>query len=105
MPEIDITVINKIAQLGDKYAYAVCDNTDYAVKWTLDEEWSAAQVKTAVFAWKSGEDYYSVPTAFTGDTCPMPLIQNARLCAIGLFSSFEDSEGNLIQLQTSTPRF
>ena len=103
MPVIEITVKDKKALIDDPRAFAVCDNTDYIINWTLDAEWSASTVRTAVFAWRDGRKSYSVPVVFEGTSCKMPPIHGAVMCAIGLYSTIDAGEGNTITLQTTTP--
>ena len=43
MPDINITVAHKVAVSVTQTI--VCDNSDYTVHWTLDEEWSAYDTK------------------------------------------------------------
>lgn len=89
MKEIQISVRNKIALNRENDTY-VCGNTDYKVVFDFDEEWEDSQIKTARF--KYNGQYQEV--VFTGNECPVPLIQDARLLHVGVYA------GNL---RTSTP--
>ena len=88
MPTIDIQVKNKIAM--SPVEGIVCGNSDYSICFHLDEEWNEHEVKTARFLW----DGKKHDEPFTGDTCPVPVISGATVCAVGVFA------GNL---RTTTP--
>ena len=102
MPEIGITVTDRVARPDVRDAWAVCGNSDYTIKWTLDGEWSAAHIRTAVFAWRDRYTNHSVPVIFEGNTCPMPKIPDALVCAVGLWASLPDGGEDHV-LRTSSP--
>ena len=85
---IQIAVKNKIATAEKKTI--ICGNSDYSVQFSFDEEWGAYPIKTARFYW--GSHYKDV--IFEGDTCPVPIIQNATLCEVGAYAG---------ELHTTTP--
>lgn len=101
MPDIGITVAGRIARPDDRDAYAVCDNSDYVIRWTLDAEWDAATIRTAVFVWHDKYQQHSVPVIFEGDACPMPPVHDAMVCAVGLWASIAGEGDNI--LRTSSP--
>lgn len=48
MPDINISVQNKIAVQTNKTEY-ICDNSDFIIKFNFDAEWDAYDSKTARF--------------------------------------------------------
>ena len=81
MPEILVTVRDKFAENTLRHMY-VCSNSDYQIRFDFDAEWTAHQVKTARFRY--GVAYQDV--VFTGDTCPMPVIENAAVIYVGVYA-------------------
>lgn len=81
MPDINITVAHKVA-VSDTQSI-VCDNSDYTVHWTLDEDWSAYDTKTMRTIYMDGtyED-----TVFNGDTIALPVCTVPGAVQIGLFA-------------------
>ena len=90
MPNISITVKNKVAR-ADR-AIIVCDNSDYTAVFDFDDEWSAYDTKTARFVY--GGRYTDV--VFTGNECPVPVIQDTRAVTVGVFAG---------DLHTTTPAY
>lgn len=89
MPELDVIVKGRIAQ-GVKGQYAVCENSDYVVKFDFDDEWNTERYKTARFIWN--DKYEDV--VFEGNECRMPIISDAHKIKVGVFAG---------DLQTTTP--
>jgi hypothetical protein len=88
MPQLIVKVQNKIAKpLND---FIVCSNSDYTVKFYFDKEWDSQPIKTARFIWDN--QYQDV--VFEGDTCKIPVIDNATTLGIGVFAG---------SLKTTTP--
>ncbi len=81
MPEILVTVRDKFAENTLRHMY-VCSNSDYQIRFDFDAEWAAHQVKTARF--KYGSAYQDV--VFTGDICPVPIIENAAVIYVGVYA-------------------
>lgn len=81
MPDINITVAHKVA-VSDTQSI-VCDNSDYMVHWTLDEDWSAYDTKTMRTIYMDGtyED-----TVFNGDVIALPVCTVPGAVQIGLFA-------------------
>lgn len=82
MNYINITVRGKIARAEGR-ARVVCGNSDYAVRFDFDEEWSEYAVKTARFVTEDGS-YTDVQ--FEGDTCAIPILRNTRTLLVGVFA-------------------
>ena len=82
MNYINITVRGKIARAEGR-ARVVCGNSDYAVRFDFDEEWSEYAVKTARFV---GEDGSYTDVQFEGDTCAIPILRNTRTLLVGAFA-------------------
>ena len=88
MPQLIIKVQNKVAKpLND---FIVCSNSDYTVKFYFDKEWDSQPIKTARFIW----DNQYQDAVFEGDTCKIPVIDNATTLGIGVFAG---------SLKTTTP--
>lgn len=90
MPQIHISVQNKIARAARRSSCIVCGNNDYEIVFCFDGEWSAHDEKTARFIWEGA--YYDVP--FKGNVCPMPTVVNASEVEIGVYAG---------TLRTTTP--
>lgn len=89
MPDINISVKNKIAVQTNKTEY-ICDNSDFIIKFNFDAEWDAYDTKTARFCYNSKY----VDAVFTGDSCAIPIISDTNDINIGVYA------GNL---HTTTP--
>ena len=89
MPIINITVKGKVASSDTKAI--VNGNSDYAVNWVLDGEWSDFDTKTMRVRHYDGT---VIDCIFTGCSCSLPIITETCMIEIGLFA------GDLI---TSTP--
>lgn len=89
MNVIEVEIKNKKAVRTNETAY-VCDNSDFTVVFSFDEEWDEFETKTARFAYN--DKYQDV--IFTGTECQMPIISDTKLISVGVFA------GNL---QTTTP--
>ena len=87
--ELKIKVRNKIAKGGDERV--VCGNSDYLVRFDLDEEWAAHQAKTMRVEYTDGT-YTDV--VFSGEVAALPVIRNRERVFVGLYA------GNI---RTSTP--
>ena len=81
MPDINITVAHKVA-VSDTQSI-VCDNSDYVVHWTLDEEWSAYDTKTMRTIYMDGT--YK-DTVFSGAEVELPVCTVPGVVQIGLFA-------------------
>nr|DAU36012.1 MAG TPA: nucleoid-associated protein [Caudoviricetes sp.] len=81
MPDINITVAHKVA-VSDTQSI-VCDNSDYTVHWTLDEEWSAYDTKTMRTIYMDGTFTDKV---FAGDTIELPVCTVPGVVQIGLYA-------------------
>lgn len=81
MPDINITVAHKVAVSDTQFI--VCDNSDYTVHWTLDDEWSAYDTKTMRTIYMDGTFTDKV---FAGDTIELPVCTVPGAVQIGLFA-------------------
>lgn len=81
MPDINITVAHKVA-VSDTQSI-VCDNSDYMVHWTLDEEWAAYDTKTMRTIYMDGT---FTDTVFSGDVIALPVCTVPGVVQIGLFA-------------------
>lgn len=90
MQVIKISVRERIAATVGKPVY-ICGNSSYIVHFDFDAEWDAMQYKTARFIAEDGRYFEKI---FTGNDCPVPIINNTRVLRVGVYA------GNL---QTTTP--
>ena len=81
MPDINITVAHKVA-VSDTQSI-VCDNSDYTVHWTLDEDWSAYDTKTMRTIYMDGTFTDKV---FSGAEVELPVCTVPGVVQIGLFA-------------------
>lgn len=81
MPEMNITVRNKIATKTDNVVY-VCYNSDYVINFDFDSEWDAYDAKTAQF----NVNGKPIPVVFTGNQCKVPVITNTYAFHVGVFA-------------------
>ena len=91
---ITIEIKDKIATCLTELP-VVCGNSDYVVDFVFDEEWNEHDIKTALFV-VNGK---VTPQVFTGNECPIPVIQNTLITWVGVFAGTVD-DGTL---STSTP--
>ena len=89
MNTIYITVTQKIATSSARKKI-VCGNSDYQIKFTFDNEWSAYSKKTARLIWNG--KYYDIE--FTGDTCSIPVLTDTEVLRVGVYAG---------DLRTTTP--
>lgn len=82
MNYINITVRGKIARAEGR-ARVVCGNSDYAVRFDFDAEWSEYAVKTARFV---SEDGSYTDVQFEGEDCAIPILRNTRTLLVGVFA-------------------
>ncbi len=90
MPNLHITVVDKKATYNTRDGVLVCENTDYKVIFTFDEEWSAHETKTARFIWNGA--YHDVE--FTGTECAIPKVSRTNALQVGVYAG---------ELYTTTP--
>ena len=90
MPQIHISVCDKIARCDRQEGLLVCGNSDYEIIFQFDKEWAEHEEKTARFIWNNA--YYDV--TFTGERCPVPVITSASRVEVGVYAG---------TLRTSTP--
>lgn len=90
MKNLNISVTNKIAKYLQRDGVIVCGNSDYQISFTFDSEWDKYEAKTARFIWNG--KYWDQP--FTGNVCPVPIIQNAVFVIVGVYAG---------DLRTTTP--
>ena len=92
MKTFNIKVEGRVASFLQREGAIICDNSDYSIRFTFDDEWSAHAKKTARFVW--GGAYKDVE--FTGDTCKVPAISGAHEVQVGVYVEETD-------LKTTTP--
>lgn len=82
MKTLHISVADKIATYQKRDGAIVCGNNDYQIVFAFDDAWGNHAKKIARFIWN--EQYYDVE--FEGDTCPVPVIQNAPAVKVGVYA-------------------
>lgn len=93
MPEIQITVTDKVAQVSGS-PVIVCGNSDYAVTFTFDSEWNAYTAKTARFAYYKNGIFMYEDVLFEGSSVSIPVLHDIDEVAIGVYAG---------DLHTTTP--
>ena len=94
MPNINITVAEKIATNTTPGEVIVCGNSDYTVTFDLDSEWNAEAERTARFVYyRDGLSLYQ-DVAFTGNTVAVPVLSNISYVLVGVYAG---------SLHTTTP--
>ena len=94
MPNINITVAEKIATNTTPGVVIVCGNSDYTVAFDFDEEWAAETERVARFLYyKDGLSRFQ-DVAFTGNTAAVPVLSGVDYVLVGVYA------GNL---HTTTP--
>lgn len=81
MPDISITVADKIAQVQGN-PVIVCGNSDYVVRFTFDSEWDAYTTKTAVFRYYYNGTIKEYEVLFSGDTVKIPTLPTIFMLSV-----------------------
>lgn len=83
MPNIlHVSVANKVATSTRRNGEIICGNSDYTIRFTFDDEWTAYATKTARFIWNG--QYKDVE--FTGNTCAVPMLKNTDTLLVGVYA-------------------
>ena len=90
MKVLHINILDKKATYMSRDGDIVCGNSDYVIEFAFDAEWNAFEEKIARFVWNN--QYQEV--AFTGTTCPAPIITNTTSIEVGVYAG---------ELSTTTP--
>lgn len=96
--EFKITVSRRIAQTTSTESL-ICGNDGDTLTVTFDDEWTNISAKTARLVWIKGGEYTYIDVPFTGTSCPLPAVIQAKMLFVGFFAG--DSTENT--LKTSTP--
>lgn len=91
MPDIKISVKNKIAAKKDRTEY-ICGNSDFNILFTFDAEWDAYETRTARFAYNGSY----VDVVFEGNQCAVPVISDTYHFSVGVYAG---------DLHTTTPAY
>lgn len=95
MPNIKITVAEKIATNTTPGEVIVCGNSDYTVTFDLDAEWDAEPKKVARFSYiRDGRTHYK-DQPFEGNTVAVPKLANVRQVTVGVYAGTPDDPGDL----------
>lgn len=94
MPNINITVAEKIATNTTPGEVIVCGNSDYTVNFTFDAEWTATALKIARFVYVQGGAVKHQEVEFTGNTVAVPILYDIQEVQVGVYAG---------DLQTTTP--
>ena len=96
--EFKITVSKRIAKTTSTESL-ICGNDGDTLTVTFDDEWANISAKTARLVWIKGGEYTYIDVPFTGTSCPLPAVIQAKMLFVGFFAG--DSTENT--LKTSTP--
>ena len=96
--EFKITVSKRIAQTTSTESL-ICGNDGDTLTVTFDDEWANFSAKTARLVWIKSGEYTYIDVPFTGTSCPLPAVIQAKMLFVGFFAG--DSTENT--LKTSTP--
>lgn len=96
--EFKINVSKRIAQTTSTESL-ICGNDGDTLTVTFDDEWTNISAKTARLVWIKGGEYTYIDVPFTGTSCPLPAVIQAKMLFVGFFAG--DSTENT--LKTSTP--
>lgn len=96
--EFKITVSKRIAQTTSTESL-ICGNDGDTLTVTFDDEWTNISAKTARLVWIKDGEYTYIDVPFTGTSCPLPAVIQAKMLFVGFFAG--DSTENT--LKTSTP--
>ena len=80
-----IDVIDKIATYDNAQGGIVCNNGNYELEFTFDEEWNAYENKRVRFTVYHGGIYKHIDVEFSGNICPVPPLSNVRNVDVGVF--------------------
>lgn len=90
---IDITVVNKRAAV-EGTPVIVCDNSDYVMSFSFDDEWGKDGYRTARFKYMKDGEWRHQDVIFSGNTVEVPVLNDIVFVLVGVF------EGDLC---TTTP--
>ena len=95
MPEIRITISNKIATVEGSPSI-VCGNGDYSVTFDFDAEWDDQPLKVARFNYTRNGIRLHQDVILDGSSCTVPVMHEVYAVEIGVYSGIES-------IHTSTP--
>jgi hypothetical protein len=82
MKTLNISVVDKKATYSQRGGAIVCNNSDYQIKFTFDDERGSISKKTARFV--HGGEFTDVD--FTGDTVTVPAMQGVTEVKVGVYA-------------------
>ena len=85
MPEISISVRNKIAQPFGQ-PQIICGNSDYNVRFDFDAEWAEISPKTVRFVWVRGGQPVYADVLTEDDTAAVPVLYGTYEVAVGVYA-------------------
>ena len=94
MPNINITVADKIATNMSPGVNIVCGNSDYTIMFSFDGEWDEYPIKTARFVYTLDGKVTYKETVFAGSAAPVPVLSNVMDVYVGVYAG---------ELHTTTP--
>ena len=87
---LHVEIKHKIARYNRQDGVIVCDNSNYQIIFTFDDEWSEYPIKTARFVWND----LHTDVVFNGTTCKVPVLNDTSFVAVGVYAG---------DLRTTTP--
>lgn len=94
MPNIKITVAEKIATNTTPGEVIVCNNKDYTITFDLDAEWATQTARTARFVYYKDGLSRCQDVVFSGDTVNVPQLDGVDFVLVGVYAG---------DLHTTTP--
>lgn len=94
MPEIKISVTNKIATNMALGQVIVCGNSDYHITFSFDAEWDAEPKRVARFSYIRDGRTHHKDVPFEGSSVAVPTLSNVRQVTVGVYAG---------DLRTTTP--
>ena len=82
--EFTVRIRSRHAFVGNAGAFGICGNSGDTVRFDFDAEWAAYPEKTAYIAAITPEGRIESAVPFTGEVCPLPVIEHAAIAEIGV---------------------
>ena len=82
--EFTVRIRSRHAFVGNAGAFGICGNSGDTVRFDFDTEWAAYPEKTAYIAAITPEGRIESAVPFTGEVCPLPVIEHAAIAEIGV---------------------
>jgi len=81
--QIGISVTGRIA-VAVQCPVIICGNSEYIIQFSLDSEWNAFSVKTAVFRYRRNGVTVTERVQFSGNICTVPVLTDTDEVFVGV---------------------